>query len=138
MTVKRWVIKDPTNTDSYTFPRNPVSMTSVYADLAISSLPTMRGKRLFWQGATPAKEWSFTGIILDKSNLTEMHRWCLTKERRLVVVDHYGRIITCVFTKFDAVPKRRRNVYWSHDYTATAQIVSVVAANITVPNTGPE
>lgn len=139
MSVKRWVITDPNDTNSstntYTFPRNPASMTSVYGARSVSNLTTTSGKILLYEGTTPAKQWSFSGPILDKQHFTDLNLWVYTKKRRLNLVDHFGRTIELVFTEFDAVPKRRVNQYWSHDYTINAIITKITG--LTVGALGP-
>jgi hypothetical protein len=139
MSVLRWVITDPTDidptTNTYTFPRNPESMTSIFHELPITAQSSTRGHALLWEGATQAKAWSFQGAILDKQHLLDLHLWVLTKKRRLILTDHFGRAITLVFNSLEVVPKRRTNVYYSHDYTVNALIISSTAP--TVANSGP-
>ena len=135
MAVKRWVINDPydTNvlTNSYTFPRNPTTMSSPYGERSVSSLVTVGGKVLLHEGTKPAKQWTFEGPILDKAHLVALHHWVYNRKRRLKLTDHYGRIITLVFVSLEVVPKRRVNVYYSHDYTVTALVVSISAPTAT-------
>lgn len=138
-TVQRWVIVDPydTNpaTNHYTFPRNPAEMSGVYPERALSPLSTTAGKILTFEGATPAKSWTFSGPLLDKQQFTDLHTWVYLKKRRLVLTDHFGRDITLVFQSLDVVPKRRLNYYWSHDYTVTALILKI--ERLRVGDTGP-
>lgn len=139
MSVQRWVLVDPydtnTSTNTYTFPRNPTEMTSVYPERAIQSLSTSNGKVLLFEGTTPAKQFSFSGPILDKQQFLDLQTWVYTKKRRLNLTDHFGRVISCVLTAVDMVPKRRNNIYYSHDYTVTGLVLSVSAA--TVGELGP-
>jgi hypothetical protein len=132
MSVLRWVISDPYDGSSYHFPRNPTAMTSLYPDINLTGSATTAGTMLLWQGATALKEWTFTGPILDAQQLADLNLWVLQKNRRLNLTDHFGRVINLVFTKLDAIPKRRLNYYWSHDYTVTAQVITVGA-----PSVGP-
>lgn len=135
MAVLRWVITDPydTNpsTNTYTFPRNPETMSSPYGERSVTSTVTVGGKVLLHEGTTPAKQWTFQGPVLDKAHFDALHLWVYTKKRRLKVTDHYGRVITLVFTGLEVVPKRRTNVYYSHDYTVTALITAITAPTAT-------
>jgi hypothetical protein len=139
MSVLRWVIVDPYDanptTNTYTFPRNPTEMTSVYPERAVSSLTTSSGKVLLYEGTTPAKQFSFSGPVLDKQHFLDLQTWVYNKQRRLNLTDHFGRVISCVLTTVDLVPKRRVNIYYSHDYQVTGLILSVGAP--TVANAGP-
>ncbi len=139
MTVQRWVLVDPydtnTSTNTYTFPRNPAEMTSVYPERAVSALATTGGKVLLHEGVTPPKQFTFSGPVLDKQQFLDLQTWVYTKKRRLNLTDHFGRVISCVRTSVDLVPKRRANIYYSHDYQVTGLVLSVTAA--TVSNLGP-
>lgn len=139
MSVLRWVLNDPydTNpaTNTYTFPRNPESMTSPLGERSLSSLVTTAGKVLLYEGTTPAKSWQFSGPLLEKAHYDALYTWVYTKNRRVNLTDHYGRVLSLAFQTLDAQPKRRVNYYWSHDYTVTALILSMSAA--TVGNVGP-
>ncbi len=138
--VRRWVLTDPfdTNpaTNTYTFPRNPSSMTSVFPTRQVSSMSTSAGKILLYEGQTPTTQWEFSGMVLSKTQLDSLHAWVYKKRRRVVLNDHFGRNITLVFTGMDAVPRRRVNYYYSHDYTVTALILGVTTPTVIVPN-GP-
>ncbi len=129
MSVRRWVIKDPYDTDpatnKWTFIRNPREMTSIYLDRPIVAQPTTAGNKiLLWEGPKTAKEWSFSGPVLEKVLFDELRRW-VYKRRRLVITDHYGRNISTVLKTIDLVPKRRVNIYYSHEYTVTGLILAV-------------
>lgn len=139
MSVKRWVIVDPNDsnatTNTYVFPRNPASMTSVYSARSVSNLTTTSGKILVYEGTRPAKQWSFSGPILDKQQFTDLNLWVYGKKRRLNLTDHFGRTLELVFTELDVVPKRRVNYYWSHDYTISAIVTKITG--LTVGALGP-
>lgn len=138
MNVLRWVIKDPhdTNpaTNTYTFPRNPREMSSVYPERAVSSMTTTFGKVLLYEGTTPAKQFTFAGPILEKTHFDALRDFVYKRKRRLVITDHFGRQITCVLTAVEMVPVRRVNYYYSHDYTVTGLITNLTEP--TVPNAG--
>lgn len=137
--VRRWKITDPydTNplTNTYKFPRNPREMTSLHQERAISSMSTTAHTILLFEGQTPAKQWQFSGPILDKSDYDNLRHWVYDRKRRLILNDHFGRDISLVFVSLDAVPKRRSGYYYSHEYTATALVLSVGEPTIT--NGGP-
>lgn len=139
MSTLRWVIVDPYDpnplTNTYHFPRNPSEMSSPLPERAVSSMTTSAGKTLLYEGATPPKQWTFSGPILDKQQFLDLQKWVYTKKRRLNLTDHFGRIISLVFTAVEMTPKRRVNYYYSHDYVVTALVLSVGPA--TVPPTGP-
>lgn len=138
--VKRWKFIDAKETDpaykTYVFPRNPREMESVTEERAVSSMTTTNGKVLLYEGATPARSWSFSGYFLHKTEADAMNYWVYHKRRRFQLIDHYGRTINLVLTSLDAVPKRRVGYYWSHDYTVNALVLSVTAPTIT--DIGPQ
>ncbi len=137
--VKRWVFRDPYDpnpeTNSYTLPRNPREMTGLYPELNVTATRTTAGKMLLWEGATPAKQFSFSGPILDRAHFQKLYHWTYAHRNRIVIEDHFGRKITAVLTSFDAVPKRRNNIYYSHEYTVTGLVIGWTVS--TVPNEGP-
>lgn len=140
MTVHRWVLTDPydTNpsTNTYTFPRNPMEMTSIFEERQVGSLTTTAGRIMLYEGQVPAKQWQFSGMILSKHELDVMYTWVYKKRRRLTLFDHFGRTITLVFTGLEATPKRRNGYYYSHDYTASALVLGVTTPTVIVPD-GP-
>jgi hypothetical protein len=135
MSVKRWVLTDPYDTNAatnrYTFPRNPEAMTSLNPERQISSLATLGGQILLHEGNRAAKQWQFNGPILDKAHYDALYEWVYNKRRRVRLTDHFGRTISLVFSQMEAVPRRRVNVYWSHDYTISALVLAVSAATVT-------
>lgn len=139
MSVKRWVITDPHDTNvatkSYTFPINPRDMTSPYKERSITAQGTARGRILFFEGAAQAKQWQFSGPILDKAHMDALRLWVYNRPGRVIITDHYGRVIECILQSLDVTPKRRLGYYYSHEYTITAMITAISAP--TVPNLGP-
>lgn len=139
MSVLRWKLNDPydtdTTTNTWTFPRNPSSMTSPFAARAVTSMRTTAGKLLTYEGASPAQQWQFSGPILHKGEIDTLYNWVYNRKRRVQLVDHFGRTITLVFTGLEITPKRRTGYYWSHDYTCSALIISV--STPTVTDVGP-
>jgi hypothetical protein len=135
VTVLRWKLIDPSNTDVYTFPRNPLSMTSPYRVKAVTASSTTNGKILLTEGAQTAQQWSFSGPLLDKQNLLDLLDWTYDRRRRVLIQDHFSRQISCYLTGLDVQPKRRTGYYYSHDYTINALVLDVSAP--TVANAGP-
>lgn len=136
MSVLRWKITDPYDvsslTNTYVFPRNPSEMTSPYPDRSITPQTTSAGKVLMFEGATTPKQWTFSGPILEKQQFLDLQTWVYTKNRRLDLTDHFGRVISCVFTSVEMTPKRRVNYYYSHDYVVTALALKVGVATVGV------
>lgn len=139
MSVLRWKITDPHDTNvatkTYTFPMNPRDMTSPYRERSIATSPTTRGRVLMFEGALPAKTWSFSGPILDKAHMDALRLWVYNRPGRVIITDHFGRNIECVLQVLEVTPKRRVGKYYSHEYSVTALITSISAP--TVPNEGP-
>ena len=138
-TVRRWVITDPHDddptTNTYLFPRNPATMSSLNAERNVSSLSTTNGVRLLYEGQSPAKAWTFAGPLLDRQQYEDLNSWVYERLSRVVINDHFGRDLTVVLTTFELVPVRRMGYYYSHDYTVSALVLAVGAP--TVDNAGP-
>ncbi len=136
MAVLRWKFVDPFEKGSdpaeksYTFPRNPREMSGVYPDLAITTQRTTAGKVVAWEGQTPVKQFTFSGVILDRDHFQDMYHWIYAKRRRLFLYDHFARRFTVVMTSLDLIPKRRIGRYYSHDYTASGQILNWTVSNV--------
>jgi hypothetical protein len=134
VSVLRWKLKDPYDTTSagtYTFTRNPRSMTSPFPERQVSSYATSAGKTLTYEGATPPKQWSFSGPILHKGEIDALYNWVYNKKRRILLTDHFGRQLTLVMQSMDVQPARRTGYYWSHDYTVTALVLDISAPTVT-------
>lgn len=138
MAVLRWVIRDPydTNpaTNTYTFPRNPREMSSIYPDRTINVATSTHGRVILTEGTTPPKQFTFAGPVLEKSHFDALRKWSYEHRRRLIITDHFGRKITCVLTSVDLVPQKRLNYYYSHEYTVNGLAIKVTEP--TVPNAG--
>lgn len=148
MTVKRWKFVDvfltadnnlgAGGTDlplSYTFPRNPMAMSSPYPDKAVTPATSARGRHLLFEGTTPPKQWTFNGPLLDKDHFEDLYHWVYERKWRIRIEDHFGRHIYCYLLSMEVEPKRRIGYYYSHDYTISALALSVGAP--TVANSGP-
>jgi hypothetical protein len=112
MSVKRWVLSDPYDTNSatnhYTFPRNPVAMTSLNTERQVTSLGTLGGTILLHEVRARPRQWQFNGPILDKAHYDALYGWVYDRRRRVQLTDHFGRTISLVLTTMEAVPVRRR------------------------------
>ncbi len=136
--VKRWRIINPNDSNAatreYRFPQNPEKMTSPYPKKSVTSSGTPRGRILLWQGGTGAQQWSFSGPILNKKHLDDLAHWVYDIRNRLVIEDHYGRYIGVYLTDLDAVPRRRVNRYYSHEYTVNAMVLTLRYGGDQVPD----
>lgn len=139
MSVLRWKLIDPhdtnTATKTYTFPMNPRDMTSPLPERNIATQGTTRGRVLLFEGALPAKAWSFSGPILNKAHMEALRHWVYERPGRVYIMDHFGRTIECVLQSFEVTPKRRTGYYYSHEYSVSALITAI--SDPTVPNAGP-
>lgn len=139
MTVLRWKIRDPhdTNvlTNTYTFPMNPREMSSPFRERSIQTVGTTRGRVLLFEGSAGAKSWQFSGPILNKAHMDALLEWVYERRGRVIITDHFGRQLECVLQAVDFTPKRRIGYYYSHEYSVTALITKINPA--TVPNAGP-
>lgn len=137
--VKRWVFTDSYSgaavPATYTFPRNPKEMTSLYPERSVAGVTTTAGAVLLYEGTVPPKQFTFSGPILEKTHFDALRDWCYNRKRRIVITDHYGRNITCVLTSVEMTPVRRVNYYYSHDYIVTALITGLTEP--TVDDMGP-
>lgn len=135
MSVLRWKLKDPYDTDAstntYAFVRNPASMTSPLPERAVSSFTTTAGKVLTYEGTTPPKQWQFSGPILHKGEYDALFNWVYNKRRRIQLTDHFGRVLTVVFQSMEVTPKRRNGYYWSHDYTVSCLVLGIAGPSVT-------
>lgn len=140
MSVLRWVLTDPldtnANTNTYTFPRNPSEMTSVFAPQSIDEHTSGRGTQILIAGDLTPQTWTFSGTFLHKSEIDTLHGWIYRRKRYVYLTDHFGRKITLVFQGMEATPKQRSGYYWSHDYTVTALVLAVGGPTIT--DAGPQ
>ncbi len=129
MPIKRWTITNHGDsnpaTRKYVFPQNPLSMTSPFPEKSVTAQSTPRGRALLWEGGTQPHPWEFSGPVLHKDHFDALAHWVYDIRRRLVIEDHYGRIIDVYFTNFDVIPKRRVGYYYSHDYTVSALVLAM-------------
>lgn len=125
--VQRWVFTCPATGETYTVPRNPDQMTSPFATRTVSAKFTsaVSGKALLTEGAPALAQWQFGGTCVDAAHYEKLRHWVNDINSRVTITDHYGRVITCVLTFFDAKPRRDMHRYWSHTYQITAMVIDV-------------
>lgn len=134
--VQRWRFFDPHDpnpaTNVYTFPMNPSAMSSPFPARAVTSSTTtaIDGQALFFEGAAPAAEWTFSGTILDSTHHEALRAWVYDRRRRIFVYDHFGRELQCVLVSFTPTPKRSVGHYWRHDYEIKALVSKVGAPTV--------
>lgn len=132
MAIRRWTFSGEGET--WTVPQNPREMSSPFPTRNVSGRSTVGGRTLLTEGSTPPANWQFGGSIRSREHYDELRRWVYEKKQRVTITDHFGRQIVCVLISFEPVPKRSVNVYWRHDYSIKAIVVSV--SNPTVGNAG--
>lgn len=125
--VERWLFTDPATGETYRFPMNPHSMGSIFAsrNLSVQTTTAVGGQALVFEGNMAPFEWEFEGAIFNHDHYDSLRRWVYEKPNRIYLRDHFGRTITLTLQSFAPIPKRRRNKYWSHDYTITAIVFNV-------------
>lgn len=134
MPIERWTLTDPATGETYTFPRNPRTMGSLYGmrNLSSQSTTAIEGQAIVFEGNKKPVEWEFEGAILEYAHYEALRKWVYDKNNRLYLRDHYGRVITLTLLGFEPKPKRRTNKYWSHDYTIRALVFNVGAPTVGV------
>lgn len=134
LAVQRWKFSDPADpnpaTNVYLHPINPNKMTSPHPSRKINAAYTtaVDGQVLLTEGSPIPTQWSFGGEIFNAQHYDLLRSWVYDRRRRIIVTDHFGRPITCVFEKFDATPaltRIRQGKYWRHTYTITAIVIDV-------------
>lgn len=124
--VKRWVVYDDRG-NGYTFRVNPDAMTSPFSERNITARRTThpRGNWMLYEGERTPVQWTFSGNIMTKGEYLAMWKWFFTKNRRLWIIDHYGRRLAIVTQSFKPVPKRSIGKYWRHTYEVNALVLGV-------------
>lgn len=123
--VQRWKLTEYANpAETWTMPINPYEMGSIIAPKNVSAKPVLssNGASLLFEGSREPQPWSFSGAILDYQHYEDLLRW-FDKRQRVFLDDHFARRLTIYIVDFAPIPKRRRNRYWSHDYTVQAYIL---------------
>lgn len=129
--VQRWKFTELADAGtSWTVPINPYEMTSPIPPKNITSRHTTatNGQAIIFEGSPAPHSWSFKGAILGFEHFLELQRW-FEKKQRVLLDDHFGRRFTIYITSFDPIPKRRRNRYWSHDYSVEALTLKYQSAS---------
>lgn len=129
--VQRWKFDDGAGT-TYTVPINPNKMSKLRAPRTINTHVTtaVSGQALFFEGRRPPGAWTFSGVILHKDHYQALDFW-VYQTGRIVITDHYNRLISCVLSDFDAQPHRSVGKPWRHDYTITGLVIGVDDTNST-------
>lgn len=129
--VQKWQFHDPydgnSGTNTWTFEVNPDAMSEPWPTRTINAAYTtaVDGQVLLTEGAPQLAQWTFAGQIYNAHQYDMFRSWVYDRNRRVQVKDHFGRIITCLLTKFDTTPVGRRSDYWRHSYQITALVISV-------------
>jgi hypothetical protein len=127
----RWKLQDPrdtnTATNTYTFTQNPTQMTSPFQGRNLVAQGTVLpgGRVLMWEGNKSAGQWQFRGSIRNKAHYENLRKWVFERGNRIYLTDHFGRQMVVVLQDFQPEPRRSVGVYWRHDYTIVAQVISV-------------
>jgi hypothetical protein len=128
--VQRWVFSDPSVPETYTVELNPNAMTSIWREKNITYAATtaVDGQTLMTEGNPNPKQWEFSGVLISKEHYDALLKWS-KKRVRTYITDHYGRRLTVYWTNFSPVPQRSVKYPWRHNYTCTAVILGVLAAD---------
>ncbi len=142
MSVLRWRLQDPADATPdgvYEFPWNPNKMTSPFParQLTAKATTAIDGQVLLWEGATMPANWTFGGAIKDAAHYEALRSWVYDRQGRLLVHDHFGRMLVVVLKEFKPDPGEKMRVgrYWYHTYTVDAVVLSISAP--TVGDGGP-
>lgn len=122
----RWVFAD--STESWTVPINPDQMDSPHTTRDVQAanggvkVTAIRRPRLF-ERPSPAKEFSFGGVIRTKEHYDELLRWT-KKNGPIQISDHLGRTFEVLITSFAPTDRRvTQGVPWRARYTMTCLLL---------------
>lgn len=132
MAVQRWVFTDLLTSETYTVPLNPDAMTTPWLQRNVTAKKTtaIDGNIIMQEGSPTFAAWTFSGKAIDAAHYEKLRHWCYDIPNRISITDHFGRVIVCVPTLFDAQPQRDTRRYWLHTYTITATVVSVTPPTV--------
>lgn len=122
--VNKWLINDPVSGQNYVFPMNPSTASSNFYDRVHSTESTTKPVSfVVHQGSSPAKRFTFSGVLVDRKMYQDLLFWS-SISRRLYLIDHQGVAFQVVFEEFDVQP--RTNPYNPHvqDYTMTVLLIA--------------
>ena len=131
----RWVLTDVDTSEFWVMPINPNSMSSphldrqlstVYGTKAVSGVGGFEGVRSF-RTPSPAKEWSFGGVIRTKAHYEALEAWS-KKPGKVHVTDHLGRTFEVIIQSFS--PEDRKptpSVSWRLNYTMSTLLLRRVS-----------
>lgn len=99
---------------------NPDRMTSVVLSKALTPERSTSGsgQHVIWQGATPAMDWSFSGVVMDEDDYDEFE-FFYNLNRKFYITTHRNKIYVVTFKNLDMKPKRNGSNFWTFDYTAS-------------------
>lgn len=91
--MSRWQFHDPVATDTYVFPKNPVSMGTIQPKQATTSSArsAVDGKIRSTRTQTAPFQWSFAGRLRSQSEYGVMLDW-VSRPNAIQVTDHLGRV----------------------------------------------
>lgn len=123
--VVRWTLSDPYLNESYTFPYNPQEMRPIFPvkNMLIKTTTAIDGQALLFEGNPERREWSFSGVTLDRAHHEELKRWS-EKRHRVRISDHFGREFDVYLVSFESVPRNKSGWRWYHEYTMNAIILT--------------
>lgn len=125
--ITRWRLEDRKTGESVTLPYNPNKMDSPYIGKTFNSFgtgSTWGAERLrLIQTPTPAKDWSFGGVILAKAHYDLLLAWQV-RRANVRVTDHLGRSFSVIISKFDPIERLPTATKpWRADYTMNCLIL---------------
>jgi len=131
-----WKFQDLNTGDSYTFPKNPASMTSILPPKQIQAVPDTlqpgRG-RVLVKPEQPL-DFQFAGSIKTREQFNDLLAWS-QRETTVLITDHFGRQFMVVFTDFTADERAfNRKYQWRFNYTMKGLLVRLINPYIFASN----
>lgn len=127
LSVRRWVLHDPSTSETWTFPINPNKMTSPHPTKTTTIFArnynfedTKAGVGRVLEYQQEPYDWQFSGVIRSQQHYTDFRDWC-HRVHRLELTDHLGRTWRIRFDSVDLEeqkPTLRKD--WRFSYTAKA------------------
>jgi hypothetical protein len=134
--VLRWVFYDPydgnPDTQTATVEINPNAMDTPFPtrNYTYKATTAINGQVLAWEGQQQPAQWTFSGLVLTARQYDLLRSWVYDRDNRIQITDHFGRVITCSLSKFDAKPQRAYNRYWKHGFTISALVYSITKPTV--------
>ncbi len=118
----KWLWDDAYLPDRHTWvmERNPDTMSSLVKAKVLTPERTTSngGQHVIWQGITPAKDWSFSGIILNEGEFRELE-FFYNLNRKFYITTHRNKTYIVTFKSLDVKPKKNADNFWTFEYNAT-------------------